>query len=376
MVRRHDWSKVSEVVAKIEQLGLSYTEGAKRFGVNVGQLYRYNMQRKRQGVAGNGKEAVDKGDVARGPDNRGAPKDQGAELPEELKELIRSYRQKEPTHGFKRIADLLKQKYLVVVTRKQIRRVLKEAGLLDTCDSSFDREASPAKGSRRFEAAYPGELWQMDVTYVYIRKLPVLYLVVIVDDYSRFCVAAELCRDQRADTLIGVLHNACTTHGVPKKLLTDQGSGFYSWSREQTQFQEYLDDRQIEHVVAEPHNPQSQGKVERLIQTIRQELLTRVKFSGFADAQAQIVSFVESYNFDRPHQGIGGKRPADRFHGVVGDVEQAHAELAGRDIDLSRGYVVYQVQGRRVCVVCAAEGLQVYLDGSLLKETNGERSKH
>ena len=44
--------------------------------------------------------------------------------------------------------------------------------------------------------------------------------------------------------------------------------------------------------------------------------------------------------------------------------------------DLSRGYVVYQVQGRRVCVVCTAEGLQVYLDGSLLKEANGARSEH
>lgn len=41
-----------------------------------------------------------------------------------------------------------------------------------------------------------------------------------------------------------------------------------------------------------------------------------------------------------------------------------------------RGYVVYQVQGRRVCVVCTPEGLQVYLDGTLLKEADGERSKH
>jgi hypothetical protein len=61
---------------------------------------------------------------------------------------------------------------------------------------------------------------------------------------------------------------------------------------------------------------------------------------------------------------------------VVGDVEQAQAELAGHDVDLSRGYVVYQVQGRRVCVVCMPEGLQVYLDGTLLKEADGERSKH
>ena len=375
MAHRRDWSKIGEVLAKIEELGLSYAEGARRFGFKAKDLYNYKQRRKQEST-------VEKADGGSGSSRSGGRNGQdgeaaagsGADLPEELKELIRSYRREQPTHGFKRIADLLKQKYLVVVTRKQIRRVLKESGLLETCDSSFDAEPEPAKGSRRFEAACRGALWQMDVTYVYIRKIPVLYLVVVMDDYSRFCVAAELCRDQRVDTLIGVLHNACTRYGAPKKLLTDQGSGFYSWSREQTQFQEYLDDRQIEHIVAEPHSPQTQGKVERLIQTIRQELLTRVKFSGFADAQAQIVSFIGSYNFDRPHQGIGGKRPADRFHGVVGDVERAQAELAGREVDLSRGYVVYQVQGHRVCVVCAAEGLQVYLDGSLLKETDGDRS--
>lgn len=372
MGKSRDWSKVGELVAKIRELGLTYKEGSERFSVKVRDLYRYNQLLKRKGAEINGEET---GKSSRG-EGETIRKDCVARLPEEVNELILSYRRDHPAHGFKRITDLLKEKHLVVVTRKQIRRVLKEAGLLETCDSSFDREPGPAKGSRRFEAQYPRELWQMDVAYVYIRKIPVLYLVVIVDDYSRFCVAAELCRDQRADTLIGVLHNACIAYGVPKKLLTDQGSGFYSWSREQTQFQQYLDDQRIEHIVAEPHSPQTQGKVERLIQTIRGELLTRVKFAGFADAQAQILSFVQSYNFDRPHQGIQGKRPTDRFHGVVGDVEQAQAELAGREVDFSRGYVVYQAQGRRVCVVCAPAGLQVYLDGTLLKEANGERSKH
>jgi transposase InsO family protein len=181
-------------------------------------------------------------------------------LPADVSDLIQVYRRDHPGHGFKRIQDLLKQKHLVVVTRKQIRRVLKDAGLLESCDSSFDREPEPAKGTRRFEAAYPGEMWQMDLTYVYTCGIPVLYLVVIIDDHSRYCIAADLVRDQRADTLIGVLHNAVTVCGVPRKLLADQGSGFYSWSREQTRFQEYLDDCKIEHVVAEPHSPQSQAR--------------------------------------------------------------------------------------------------------------------
>jgi transposase InsO family protein len=360
---RRDWTKVGEIVEKIRELGLTLKDGAAGFGVKPGLLYEYKRRAKKG--TGEGVETPAKGAPEKVPSE--VAKSHAGSLPEDIQEMIRTYRVATPTHGFKRIQDILKGKHLVVVTRKAIRRVLKDAGLLESCDSSFDKEET-TKGTRRFEAAYPGALWQMDVTYVYIRKHPVLYLVVIVDDHSRFCVGAELCRDQRADRLIGVLHSACSLYEAPAKLLTDQGSGFYSWSREQTQFQEYLDDQRIEHIVAAPHSPQTQGKVERLIQTIRKELLTQVKFSGFADAQAQIHSFVQSYNMERPHQSLDGKRPADRFHGVAREVERVESQLADRELDLSRGYVIYKVQDHRVCVACSPEGLQVYLDGTLLKE--------
>jgi transposase InsO family protein len=369
MGKKQDWKKVGEIVAKVRELGLSYKDGAKRFGIKPWLLYDYNRKNAK------GESSATSVSTKTKSEHEKTSGEAGAVLPGDVCELIRTYRQAHPEHGFKRIQDLLKQKHLVIVTRKQIRRVLKDACLLESCDSSFDREPEPAKGTRRFEAAYPGEMWQMDLTYVYISRIPVLYLVVIIDDHSRYCIAAELVRDQRADTLIGILHNAVNVHGTPCKLLTDQGSGFYSWSREQTRFQEYLDDCKIEHVVAEPHSPQSQGKVERFIQTIRDELLSRVKFTGFEDAQAQIRSYVCSYNVDRPHQGIGGSRPADRFHGVAGEVERVQGELAGRELDPERSYVIYKVGEHRVCVSCRAEGVMVYLDGKLLKEAEGDRCK-
>lgn len=372
MAKKHDWKKVGEIIAKVRELGLSYKDGAKRFGIKPWILYDYNRKGNRDARQPSAAAAAAEVVAAESPQDTVT---RPVALPRDVGELICTYRRDNPTHGFKRIQDLLKQKHLVIVTRKQIRKELKEAGLLESCDSSFDREEQPAKGTRRFEAAYPGEIWQMDVTYVYISRIPVLYLVVIIDDYSRYCIAGELVRDQRAETLIAVLHNAVTAYGAPKKLLTDQGSGFYSWSREQTRFQEYLDDQRIEHVVAEPHSPQTQGKVERLIQNFRDELLSRVRFTGFEDARAQIHSYVESYNVDRPHQGIGGSRPADRFHGVAGEVARVETQLAGREMDLERGYVIYKFQEHRVCVCSRAVGIEVYLDGKLLKEVDGDGSQ-
>jgi transposase InsO family protein len=365
MANHEDDMKIAEIIKKIREMGLSFAEGARRFGIKPTVIYNFNRRKK---VLETPHELSDNVDSAKVEKESG---EVSAALPDEVGDLIRNYRQEHPNHGFKRIQDLLKQKYLIVVTRKQIRRILKEAGLLGTCDSSFDKKVEePRKGTRRFEAKQTGEIWQMDVTYVYIRKIPVLYLVSIIDDFSRFCLAAKLCWDQCAETLIGVLHNATSLYGKPDKLLTDQGPVFYSWSQEQTRFQEYLDDQEIEHIVSEPHSPHQQGKIERFFQTIKKELLRKIKFTGFEDAEAQIRSFVESYNVERPHQGIQSKRPADRFYGVVGEVEQAESQLAGRDLDLSRGYLVYKVQEHRICVVLAKEGLQVYLNGHLLKESD------
>jgi transposase InsO family protein len=362
-----DWDKIGEVVAKTKELGLTYKEGADKYGIDVRVLYEYNKRQKKQSC-----DRVSSGtDVEKRACSKGS-----ISLPGELQELIAEYRRSNPDHGFKRIQDHLKSKHLVVVTRKQIRKVLKGHGLLEELDSSFDREVEPAKGTLRFEASHPGQLYQMDITYVYISGIPVLYLVVIIDDYSRFCVAADLCSDQRGTTLIEVLHNACVTHGKPVKVLTDQGRGFYTWSMERTVFQKYLDDMRIEHIVSDPHSPQTLGKVERLIQTIKRELLQKVRFSSYEEARRGIVDYIKGYNFERPHQGINGVRPSDRFYGVVGETSRIESALCGRSLDLSKGYFVYKVHDHTLSVVCSAEGLQVFLDGKLLKEDNGHDSGH
>ena len=356
MKKRRDWKKVGEIVTKIKELGLTYKEGADRFGINVGALYEYSRREKKKAS----------GETSSGVHGE-PPSKSSTSLPAEIQELILEYRRMNPEHGFKRIQDLLKSKHLVVVTRKQIRKILKENGLLEL-DSSFDREPEPPKGTRRFEASYPGHLYQMDVTYVYITGIPVLYLIMIIDDYSRFCVAADLCSDQRGTTLIEVLHSACVNHGKPVKLLTDQGRGFYTWSMERTVFQEYLDEQKIEHIVSDPHSPQTTGKVERLIQTIKKELLQKVRFRSYEDARKGVEDFIKGYNFERPHQGIDGARPSDRFYGVIGETSRIESCLSGKNLDLSKGYLVYKVHDRTLSVVFSQQGLQVFLDGNLLKE--------
>jgi len=365
--QKRNWKQVGEVVEKIRELGLSYKTGAERFGLKVWDLYEYNKRENRlskvESVASDestteteGTEKIDSGDGG----------DSG--LPAGVADLICKHRCEHPKEGFKRIEQELKRRHHIAVSRKQIRSVLKTSGLLESCDSSFDREDKSGKGTRRFEASYPGELYQMDVTYVYLEGLPTFYLIVMVDDHSRFCLAAELCCDQKGETLIGVLHNACVAHGYPVKLLTDQGTGFYTWNFGQTRFQRYLDGHRIEHIVCNPHSPQTQGKVERLIQTLKGELLKRVRFSTYEEAREGIRKYVHSYNYDRAHQSLDGLCPADRFYGVAAESLRLQAVLVRRKVDVSKGFLSFCIHGRTLSAVCCSEGLQVYLDGTLLKE--------
>jgi transposase InsO family protein len=288
-------------------------------------------------------------------------------LPPGVADLIIDYRRKYPGHGYKRIEDHLKNRYFVVVPRKKIRELLKLHGLIDGNDSSFDQSLNKGdKGTRRFEASYPRELYQMDITYVYLVNQTVCYLVVVLDDYSRFCVSCELMRDYRGISMIEVLHRAIERYGKPSKLLTGQGSSFYSWSREQTLFARYLDDMKIEHIVADPHSPQTLGKVERFHQTIQRELLDKSHLASYEEARQRIESYMHHYNYERPHQGIGGACPASRFQGVIGETTRIESELCASGIDFSRGYLVFKMFEHTINIVCSGGGLQVFLDGDLL----------
>lgn len=354
-MKKKSRQELIEIIERIEERGLTYKKGAEEYGVKVKQLYdcKYRTQKK--------KDRIRQGDIAE------ENSVQEVCLPDEIRGLIIGYRKENPDHGFKRIEEWLKRKYLVVIQRKKIREVLKEEGLLETGDSSFDKEIESPKGSRRFEANFPRELYQMDITYVYIEGIRVLYLISVLDDYSRFCVSSTLCSDQQGITLIEVLHNACCRYGKPQKLLTDQGRGFYTWSLERTRFQEYLDDMGIEHIVSGPHSPQTCGKIERFQQSIKKELLHKVRFKNFEDASRKVAEYIMYYNYERPHQGIGGTNPADRFHGVIGETSRIESELATKQMDLTRGYLVYKIKEHTISIASSNAGLQIFLDGKLLR---------
>ncbi len=128
MSRKRDWKQVGEVVEKVSELGLTLKEGAERFGVKVGLLYEYNKRQRPPLTEGSRRqvetpakcssveaqdEAGKEGHPVVSDVERPGPSKCKSNLPSEVVELISDYRRLNPEHGFKRIQDHLKSKYLV-----------------------------------------------------------------------------------------------------------------------------------------------------------------------------------------------------------------------------------------------------------------------
>ena len=178
------------------------------------------------------------------------------------------------------------------------------------------RRRRSAARPRRFERSRPNELWQSDITsFVLSRPGTRVYLVAFVDDFSRFVVSFGLHVQMRTATVCEALLEGTGRYGKPKEVLTDQGPQYFTW-RGKSGFQKLLLREGIRHVVARSHHPQTLGKCERLWETIGQEFWKRARPEDLSDARARLAHYFAHYNFFRPHQGIEGAVPADRFFGA------------------------------------------------------------
>jgi transposase InsO family protein len=233
-----------------------------------------------------------------------------------LEEKILAYRKEHPDAGVRRIRDELKQE-CIPVSAETVRQVVNEAGLGNAPPKSNAREHEP----RRFERPMPNLLWQMDITTFQLKRLYPVYLVGIIDDHSRFIAGWGLFRQQTAEAVLEVLKGAIGQWGAPRELLSDNGRQFVAWQGK-SRFQKVLTQQGIQHVRSAPHHPMTLGKIERFWKTIWTEFLEEAVFASFADASQRIGYWVDYYNHQRPHQGIDGATPAERFYGVAEDVEE------------------------------------------------------
>jgi len=253
-----------------------------------------------------------------------------ATLPNEIIQKIINLKKEHPHMGSPKIAQYLAREDFINVSNGAILKLLKNNP--DTCDLVGEK-AGPKNPSKyhpkSFERSRPRQMYQMDITPWKLKGLFTVYIIGCIDDYSRFMVSWGIFRRQTSEHCIEVLRSAMEQYSSPpEEVLTDNGRQFYSW-RGRNDFQKFLIKAGIKHIRSRAYHPQTLGKIESFWRNMYQELLSRETIVNYEDLQEKMKRWIDHYNFKRPHQGIDGMAPADRFFGVDKQMREVMLEGAG-----------------------------------------------
>jgi transposase InsO family protein len=278
-----------------------------------------------------------------------------------VKEQIVAMKRAEPSHGTHRIANFLKRVFFMKASHETVRRVLRKESLLmerrkKKARAVVRRTRQEIEEGKSYVKG-PNLMWQSDIS-VFIWKKQLIYLIGFIDDFSRFITGLGLYMSQKTEYVLEVFRRAALAYPAPKEMLTDNGRQYTSW-RGKSEFEKEMTLAQIHHIKARPHHPETLGKIERFWKTIKEEFLSQALFENFDDLQERTRLWVQYYNFRRPHQGIGGQCPADKFYGMSQEVrrvvEQGIAEnvkqMALLGIPRKPCYLIGRVEDQSVTVV-------------------------
>src|SRR5580692_4924299 len=139
-----------------------------------------------------------------------------------------------------------------------------------------------------------------------------------IDDHSRFCVIATVVMRATGRAVCLAFTTAMAEYGIPGEVLSDNGKQFtgrFGKPRPaEVLFERICRENGVTQRLTKPRSPTTTGKIERLHQTLQQELLNvHGPFASIEDAQAAVDAWRKDCNTSRPHQSLAMAFPAARF---------------------------------------------------------------
>jgi putative transposase len=215
-----------------------------------------------------------------------------------------------PFYGTRRLAAWLKnQGYRV--NRKRVRRLMQVMGL--EAIYRHPRTSQLAPGNKIYpyllngmKITRPNQVWAADITYIPMAR-GFLYLVAIIDWYSRYVLAWKLSNTLDADFCVEALEEALRK-GRPEIFNTDQGSQFTSEA-----FTGLLERYGVRISMDGKGRYRDNLFIERLWRTVKYEEVYLKAYENSRDARMGIGDYFWFYNAERPHQALGYRTPAKVF---------------------------------------------------------------
>lgn len=191
----------------------------------------------------------------------------------------------------------------VVPSIASLARIFREAGV-----ARLEPRKKPRAAWRRFVYPAPNACWQMDATDYVLTGGRTCVIFQLEDDHSRLEVASHVAWGETADAAIVTFDKGVAVHGVPQRLLTDNGIALNPSRRGyHGQLTAHVGAMGVEAITGRPYKPTTQGKNERLHATLFRWLDKQPLASTLEELQALVDEFDHIYNTERPHQGLPGR---------------------------------------------------------------------
>jgi putative transposase len=246
-----------------------------------------------------------------------------------------------PFYGTRKIAAWLKsQNYSV--NRKHVRRLMRVMGL--KVIYRRPRTSKPAPGHKIYpyllgglKITRPNQVWAADITYIPMSR-GFLYLVAIIDWYSRYVLSWRLSNSLDAGFCVEALEEALKK-GRPEIFNTDQGAQFTSEA-----FTELLEQHGVRISMDGKGSYNDNLFIERLWRSVKYEEVYLKAYQDGKDARAGIGNYFRFYNTERPHQALGYRTPAEVFNsipveatsrGMVESLTPAPLRIAGPNLNIA-----------------------------------------
>ena len=317
---RYPASEKIEIIRIVEQSHLPARKTLEQIGVPRATFYRWYEQ-----YQTGGPEALE--------DRPSQPSRVWNRIPEEVRSQIVTLALEQCELSPRELAVRFTDTQGYFVSEATVYRLLKAHDLI----------TSPAfivmKAANEFQdkTTAVNQMWQTDFTYLKIIGWGWYYLSTILDDFSRYIIAWKLCTTMKTEDVTDTLELALTASGCNQahvrhrpRLLSDNGASYVSG-----ELAEWLDKQHMSHVRGAPYHPQTQGKIERWHQTLKNRILLENYYLP-GDLEAQIAAFIDHYNHRRYHESLENVTPADVYFGRSQEILLERARIKRNTITQRR----------------------------------------
>lgn len=229
--------------------------------------------------------------------------------------LMDEYHLDHPTYGVLQMQDYLRS-IGHEANHKRVRRLMHLMGV----NVIYPRRNLSKLGHAKYIRPYllrglsfvrANQVWQIDITYIPMAR-GFMYLVAIIDVYSRFVVGWDVFNSLDSENTLSVFKHAIYQYGKPEIINSDQGSQFTCalWT-------EYVEQAGIKISMDGKGRAIDNIFIERLWRTVKQDYVYLNPASNGLELFLGLKDFFTFYNTRKAHQGIDRQIPAERYNNAA-----------------------------------------------------------